>query len=144
MKTHDFVRKILFYYVFDITKKELTYLKTTHYLQQSKFNESSWSFPNLVLAGKLSKIKIFTVMVWLFGIFSGGAVMKNRNNWGENVHLSRGRNWVSRVCICIPMFWGFYIIKIVISTIFQKRKFLLFSTPHIHLKFASSHPGYRS
>ena len=33
-----------------------------------------------VFTKTLSKIKIFTVMVWLFGIFSGGAVMKNRNN----------------------------------------------------------------
>ena len=24
-------------------------------------------------------------------------------------YRQRGRNWVSRVCICIPMFWGFYI-----------------------------------
>ena len=42
-----------------------------------------------------------------------------------------GRNWVSRVCICIPMFWGFYIIKIGIFTIFYKKKFfLLFSTAY--------------
>ena len=42
----------------------------------------------------------------------------------------RGRNWVSRVCICIPMFWGFYIIKIGIFTIFYKKIFLLFSTAY--------------
>ena len=43
--------------------------------------------------------------------------------WFNCTFYQGGRNWVSRVCICIPMFWGFYIIKIGIFTIFYKKKF---------------------
>ena len=46
----------------------------------------------------------------------------------ESINLKQVvRNWVSRVCICIPMFWGFYSIKIEFPPYFANVNFLLFT-----------------